>query len=125
MLLPKDTKIVGQVTETQARGKQRKKYQLAIAFDHAVLKDGEAMKMPMSIQAIIAPLNANPSNASTTQPTTGSRKTGGGSAAHRNIHRLEEQPRARRELPTNHGQLTHNADGRAGAAARSLATRKV
>ena len=25
--------------------------------------------------------------------------------------------RARRELPTNHGQLTHNADGRAGAAA--------
>ncbi len=81
VIVPKDTKIVGHVTEAQARSKQQKESQLAIAFDHAVLKDGEAMKMPMSIQAIIAPLNANPSNASTAQPTTGYPEPGGGSTA--------------------------------------------
>jgi len=33
---------------------------VAIAFDHAVMKNGEQMQMPMSIQAIIAAPNRNP-----------------------------------------------------------------
>jgi hypothetical protein len=60
VLIPKDTEIVGHVTEAQARNKQQKESELAIAFDKAVLKNGETMQMPMSIQAIIAPPNQSP-----------------------------------------------------------------
>ena len=58
VLVPKDTKVIGHVTEAQARSKEQKESQLAIAFDRAVLKDGE-MNLPMSIQAVIAPPSNN------------------------------------------------------------------
>jgi hypothetical protein len=57
VLVPKDTKVIGHVTEAQPRNKEQKESQLGIAFDHAVLKDGNTMQMPMSIQAIIGPQN--------------------------------------------------------------------
>jgi hypothetical protein len=63
VIVPKDTKVVGHVTEAEARSKDLKESQVAIAFDHAVLKTGEQMQMPMSIQAIIAPPNRNPTSA--------------------------------------------------------------
>jgi hypothetical protein len=69
VLMPKDTKVVGHVTEAQPRTKEEKESQLGITFDHAVLKDGGDMPLPTSIQAVIAPLNQNPDN------------SGGGSAA--------------------------------------------
>ena len=56
VLVPKDTKIIGHVTEAQARNKEQKQSELGIAFDHAVVK-GDQMQLPMSIQAIIAPQN--------------------------------------------------------------------
>lgn len=62
VVLPKDTKVVGRVTEAQARNKEQKESQVGIAFDHAVMKSGGDLPMPMSIQAIIAPppsANAN------------------------------------------------------------------
>jgi hypothetical protein len=62
ILVPKDTKIIGHITEAQASSKQQKESQVAIAFDRAVPKSGEPMTMPMSIQAIIAPPNRNPAN---------------------------------------------------------------
>jgi hypothetical protein len=61
VLVPKDTKVVGHVTEAQARNKEQKESQLGIAFDRAVM-NGSDVAMPMSIQAIIAPPNANPNN---------------------------------------------------------------
>jgi hypothetical protein len=79
-----NTKIVGHVTEAEARSKEQKESQVAIAFDHAVMKNGEQMQMPMSIQAIIAAPNRNPANAGAEQPSsypgsgTGSEPTGGG-----------------------------------------------
>src|SRR5258708_6370356 len=57
VIVPKDTKIVGHVTEAEARSKEQKESQVALAFDHAVMKNGEQMQMPMSIQAIITPPN--------------------------------------------------------------------
>ena len=54
VIVPKDTKVVGHVTEAQARSKEQKESQVGIAFDRAVLKDGE-VSLPMSIQAVIAP----------------------------------------------------------------------
>ena len=56
VLVPKDTKVIGHVTEAQARSKEEKESELAIAFDQAVMK-GEAVHLPMSIQAVIAPQN--------------------------------------------------------------------
>src|ERR1700736_155511 len=55
VIVPKDTKVVGHVTEVQARSKEQKDSQVAIIFDRAVMKNGGEMEMPMTIQAIIAP----------------------------------------------------------------------
>jgi hypothetical protein len=54
MLMPKDTEIVGHVTEAQAKNKQDKESQVGIVFDHAVL-NGDNVSYPMSIQAVISP----------------------------------------------------------------------
>ncbi len=67
VIVAKDTKVVGHVTEAQARSKEQKESEVAIAFDHMVPKSGEAMQMPMSIQAIIAPQNPNSANAPNSQ----------------------------------------------------------
>jgi hypothetical protein len=67
VIVAKDTKVVGHVTEAQARSKEQKVSEVAIAFDHMVPKSGEAMQMPMSIQAIIAPQNPNSANAPNSQ----------------------------------------------------------
>lgn len=56
VLVPKDTKVIGHVTEAQARSKEEKESELAISFDQAVMK-GEDVRLPMSIQAVIAPQN--------------------------------------------------------------------
>ena len=58
VLVPKDTKVMGHVTEAQARNKEQKESQVGIEFDRAVLKSGD-MNMPMSIQAVIAPPSNN------------------------------------------------------------------
>ena len=69
VILPKDTKVTGRVTEAQPHSKQQPESQVGIAFDHAVTRSGTDMSMPMSIQAIIAP----PS------PTANADNTGAGS----------------------------------------------
>src|ERR1700722_17285544 len=40
VIVPKDTKIVGRFTGDQARSKEQKESQVAIAFDRAVMKTG-------------------------------------------------------------------------------------
>ena len=40
IIVAKDTRFIGRVTESQARNKQQKESQMAIAFDHAVMKGG-------------------------------------------------------------------------------------
>jgi hypothetical protein len=59
-VVARDTKVVGHVTEAQARTKEQREPQIGIAFDHAVMKQGSDVSMPMSIPAIISP---QPSNA--------------------------------------------------------------
>ena len=53
IIIAKDTKVMGHVTEAQARNKDQKESQLGISFDKAVPKTGSEIAMPMSIQAII------------------------------------------------------------------------
>src|SRR6202163_2634554 len=52
VVLPKGSKIVGKVTQAQARAKGQDESQLGIAFDHAILKDGTQMPMSFAIQAV-------------------------------------------------------------------------
>jgi hypothetical protein len=80
VLVPKDTKIIGHVTEAQARSKEQKESELAIVFDRAVPKNGEPMQMPMSIQAIIAPPSSNPASAQ--QPSSNAGAETGGTPAY-------------------------------------------
>lgn len=65
VLVPKDTKVIGHVTEAQKRDKEQKQSELGLAFDHAVTKDGNTMQMPMSIQAVIGQQQNQPSEANT------------------------------------------------------------
>ena len=73
VIVPKDTKVTGHITAAQARSKDRKESQLAIAFDHATLKSGD-VNLPMSIQAVIAP----PSNNANSDSSGGNTSGGGG-----------------------------------------------
>jgi hypothetical protein len=63
VVVPKDTKVLGHVTEAQARTKEQPESRVGIAFDHAVVKGKGDVPLPMSIQAIIAPPTANPNYA--------------------------------------------------------------
>jgi hypothetical protein len=62
LLMAKDTRIIGHVTEAQAHSKEQKESQLGIAFDHATLQNGVDETLPLSIQAVIAPPSLNPGN---------------------------------------------------------------
>ena len=85
VLVPKDTKVMGHVTESQPRNKDQKESQVGIAFDRAMMKDGSALQIPMSIQAIIGQQNDQNNSGSGTgeaaAPTGGasSGTTGSGS----------------------------------------------
>src|SRR5579871_220064 len=102
VLVPKDTEVLGHVTEAPARSKQEKESQLGIAFDHAVLKDGGNVNLPMSIQAVIGPQNSG-NNAETApppssqqpggmSPSAGGRSMGPGNAAPGNGAPTNEPP---------------------------------
>jgi len=52
VLVPKDTRLVGKVTEAQPRSKEQKESRLGLVFDHALLKDGTQVPLSMSLQAI-------------------------------------------------------------------------
>ena len=52
VVIPKGSKIVGRVTQAQARAKGQEESQLGMAFDHAVLKDGTQVPAAFTIQAI-------------------------------------------------------------------------
>ena len=64
VLVPKDTKIFGHITEDQARTKEEKESHIGIAFDRVLTKNGTESPLPMSIQAIIAPPNSRADNTS-------------------------------------------------------------
>ncbi len=84
VLVPKDTKVMGHVTEAQARNKEQKESQVGITFDRAELKGGD-MPLPMSIQAVIAPptnnANGGDQGARATANGSGTSPMGGGRTA--------------------------------------------
>jgi hypothetical protein len=81
VVLPKDTKIVGHVTQASARGAGQPESSLGLVFDKAILKSGQEIPLNASVQAVGAPPasyfdNQTPAG----EPLGGSRPTapGGG-----------------------------------------------
>lgn len=66
VVVPKDTKVIGHVTEAQKRSKDQKESQLGIAFNQMTM-NGQQVQLPMSIQAIVAPQKNNAAAASENQ----------------------------------------------------------
>lgn len=58
VVLKKGTRLVGHVTQAQARAKGQTQSQLGIVFDHAVLKNGQEMPFSASIQALASAQSA-------------------------------------------------------------------
>jgi len=56
VVIPRDTKIVGHVTEAKAHSKDSPDSMLGIAFDRMSLKDGRELPMQAAIQAMARPL---------------------------------------------------------------------
>jgi hypothetical protein len=52
VVIPKGSKLVGQVTEVKAHSKEQATSELGIAFDHAILRNGTEMPLALGIQAI-------------------------------------------------------------------------
>jgi hypothetical protein len=124
VLVPKDTKVIGHVTEAQSRSKEQKESEVGIAFDHAVIKNGSEMQMPMSIQAVIALPNPNSAQASgsadqqpsgmggtATPSAAGGRSPGMGSGAPSPSTASPSTPAP--NMPSNGGT---SADGQTGSA---------
>ena len=78
VLVPKDTKVIGHVTEAQKRDKDQKQSELGLAFDRAVTKDGNTMQMPMSIQAVIGQQQPNQQNQQSEANTPAGREQAAG-----------------------------------------------
>jgi hypothetical protein len=86
VVIHKGTRLVGHVTEAQARTKEQANSTLGIAFDKVVLKGGEEVSFNSVIQAIAPPVQATVSTAAdesgnlgAAPPTSsGAPRTGGG-----------------------------------------------
>ena len=83
VIIPKGSRLVGHVTEANTRTKGESNSALGIAFDHAILKNGQQVQMNSVVQAIAA-AQTSASTAdtdamlSTTGSAAGSARTSGG-----------------------------------------------
>lgn len=80
VVIPKGSKVIGHVTESEAGTKQQPSSSLGIAFDHVLLKDGRDFPLALTIQAI-APDPSNPQPRLPMTPATAGGTTGGMPAA--------------------------------------------
>ena len=127
VVFAKDTKVVGHVTEAQARSKEQKESQVGIMFDKAVTKTGD-MQLPMSIQAVIAPQNPNSTDQGGTEAATAT--TGNGARPSGMSGSSQAQPSAAPTGSTSTGaentapprpQITGNTQGVVGFSNLNLA----
>jgi hypothetical protein len=87
MILPKGTKVIGHVTQSEAEAKGANKATLGLAFDKALLKDGHEVPLNVIVQAIGAPVShsvdpgASPPESGVAQGTVRSSPMGGRSAS--------------------------------------------
>jgi hypothetical protein len=59
-VIPKGSKLVGHVTQASARSKGESESELGIAFDKAILKNGQEIPLNVTIQALASAENSTP-----------------------------------------------------------------
>jgi len=57
IVVPRDTKVMGHVTGATSRSKESPESDLGIAFDHISMKDGRALSINVTVQAIGRPVS--------------------------------------------------------------------
>ena len=60
IVIPRNTRIIGHVTEAKAHTKQSPGAMVGISFDKALMKDGRELLLQASVQAIARPLQTAP-----------------------------------------------------------------
>jgi len=55
LMVPKNSVVVGHITQIEAHSKEHPQSQVAVAFDRLVIKDGSEIPLSASIQAVAAP----------------------------------------------------------------------
>jgi hypothetical protein len=55
VVIPKNSQVVGHITQIQARSKEQTESQIAIAFDRLIINGGGEIALSASIQAVAAP----------------------------------------------------------------------
>ena len=115
LIVPKNTKVIGHVTEAQARNKEQKESQLGIVFDHAVMKSGD-VQLPMSIQAVIGAPSNTPGNnpgydqspsSAPSSPSSGSMGSASNGAASGSA---QSQSRPSTTMPTSNGEAEEHGN---------------
>jgi len=81
VVLRKGTRLVGHVTEVQAREKDQAKSALGVAFDHAELRDGQKVPINVTIQALAASRSAASAGGEDVFASGGGTASAAGSAA--------------------------------------------
>lgn len=71
-ILPEGTKLVGHVTQVSSKSKGDSESSLGLAFDKAILKNGEEVPLNVAIQALATPGAAQASSAVNDMAATGS-----------------------------------------------------
>jgi hypothetical protein len=61
IVVPRNTKIIGHVTEAKAHSKDSPDSKLGVAFDRMLLKDGREVPLQLAVQAIARPLQSGSS----------------------------------------------------------------
>ena len=94
--LPRDTKIIGHVSNVKASSKDSPGSMVEIAFDRALLKDGHELTLQLTVQAIGRPLQAAPAalDSSLTQSGPGLPSAGAssGGGAHNGVAPPPSEP---------------------------------
>jgi hypothetical protein len=80
VVIRRGSKLIGHVTQAQARAAGDANSSLAIVFDHALLKDGQQVEVNSVVQALAPPATAGVSSADTGVDTLAAGSAGGNGA---------------------------------------------
>lgn len=77
VILPRGTKLLGHITQAEARSKGAEESALGMVFDKAVLKDGREVPLSVIVQALGAPaaFSGGPDSGPSLDPTSGTMRT--------------------------------------------------
>jgi hypothetical protein len=121
--IPKGSKLVGRITNVQARGDGKENSQIAIQFDHAELKGGQTLNIESVIQSVspstsdVQGPNGSVPMASSGGPATGSMPGGSSPGANNSAMNQSEsaggndRPGLASNTTAERGATTQNTNG--------------